>query len=99
MGKVFVEQVSASAALGLLPGCSGFAVAYAFEETEAMRNVVDGSSGKGVVLVACIACIIRFDAAARRVAFFVAGSLCAAYALEVAAGMDEEAVAAHQGEE
>ena len=60
---------------------------------------MDGSSGKGVVLVACTACIIRFDAAARRVAFFVAGSLCAAYALEVAAGMDEEAVAAHQGEE
>ena len=99
MGKVFVEQVSASAALGKLPGCCGFAVAYAFEETEAMRNVVDGSSGKGVVLVACIACIIRFDAAARRLAFFVAGSFCAAYALEVAAGMDEETVAAHQGEE
>ncbi|WP_418858838.1 hypothetical protein [Segatella sp.] len=58
MGKVFVKQVSASAALGLLPGCSGFAVAYAFEEAEAMRDVVDGSSGKGVVLVECIACII-----------------------------------------
>ena len=99
MGKVFVEQVSASAALGLLPGCSCFAVAYAFEEAETMRNVVDGSSRKGVVRVACFACIIRFDAAARRVAFFVAGSFCAADALEVAAGMDEDAVAPHQGEE
>lgn len=48
-----------------------------------MRDMVDGSSGKGVVLVACIACIIRFDAAARRETFFVAGSFCAAYALEV----------------
>ena len=99
MGKVLIEQVSASAALGLLPGCSGFAVAYAFEETETRSDVVDGSSGKGVVLVACIACIIRFDAAARRETFLVAGSICAAYALEVAAGMDEEAVAAHQSEE
>ena len=64
-----------------------------------MRDVVDESSRHGIVSVAGFARIVGFDVASADEAILVAVAFRASQAFQIAAGMEKETMAAHQGKE
>ena len=87
---------------GLAPDRSGggtSSVSDTFEDSEALVDMVDGTDCQRIVAMASLTGIVRFVICLVDVSILVAVAFSLADALEVAAGMEEEAMATHHGEE
>lgn len=85
---------------GVAPDRSGggtSSVSDTFEDSEALVDMVDGTDCQRIVAMASLTGIVRFVICLVDVSILVAVAFSLADALEVAAGMEEEAVATYHG--